>query len=288
MFDYADAAVEAAMGAGARYADARVMDRRHESMNARDGEIEALTQEGSVGIGVRALIGSGWGFFSTADLSVEAARQAGAQAAAIARASASVPGADLELTPVEARTDHWENPVEVDPLGVPLAEKGDLLVAATKAMKEHGADVAMATYDVWDTTKWLTSSEGHRIDQRIRECGASMEATVNGEAETQRRSYPGIRGQYGTQQGGAHVVVGRWPARRASRRRPGSSSPLRSARALTPPTSSSARSRWPSRSMSRLATPLSSTGSSVGRPHSPGPPGWTLGSSARCDSAVTS
>jgi TldD protein len=58
MFEYADAAVEAAMGAGARYADARVMDRRHESMNARNGEVEGLTQEGSVGIGVRALIGS--------------------------------------------------------------------------------------------------------------------------------------------------------------------------------------------------------------------------------------
>ena len=88
MFEYADAAVEAALGAGARYADARVMDRRHESMNARNGEIEGLTQEGSVGIGVRALIGSGWGFFSTADLSLEAARTAGAHAAAIARAPA--------------------------------------------------------------------------------------------------------------------------------------------------------------------------------------------------------
>ena len=81
---------------------------------------------------------------------------------------------------------------------MPLAEKGDLLVGATTAMTEHGADVAMASYDVWDTTKWLASSDGHRIDQRIRECGAAMEANVNGEAETQRRSYPGIRGQFGT------------------------------------------------------------------------------------------
>ena len=58
--------------------------------------------------------------------------------------------------------------------------------------------MALAGYDVWDTTKWLASSEGHRIDQRIRECGAHMEATANGESESQRRSYPGIRGQYGT------------------------------------------------------------------------------------------
>jgi TldD protein len=198
MFEYADAAVEAALGAGARYADARVMDRRHESMDARNGEIEALTQESSTGLGVRALIGSGWGFFATADLDAESAREAGRRAAAIARASASVPGAELELTPVEARTDHWENPVVEDPMAVPLSEKGDLLAGVTATMREHGADVALAGYDIWDTTKWLTSSEGHRIDQRIRECGAHMEATVNGEAETQRRSYPGIRGQYGT------------------------------------------------------------------------------------------
>ncbi|HEU4863277.1 MAG TPA: DNA gyrase modulator, partial [Candidatus Limnocylindria bacterium] len=107
MFELAEAAVEAAIAAGARYADARVMDRRHESMNARNGEIEGLSQDGAVGIGVRALIGSGWGFFSTAQLTREAAHAAGAQAAAIARASASVPGADLELTPVEVRQDHW-------------------------------------------------------------------------------------------------------------------------------------------------------------------------------------
>ena len=105
MFELAEAAVEAAIAAGARYADARVMDRRHESMAARNGEIEGMTQEGSVGIGVRALIGSGWGFFATADLSTDSARAAGSRATAIARASASVPGADLELTPVEARQD---------------------------------------------------------------------------------------------------------------------------------------------------------------------------------------
>jgi len=198
MFEYADAAVEAALAAGARYADARVMDRRHESMNARDGEVEGLTQESSVGIGVRALIGSGWGFYATADLSIETATAAGARAAAIARASASVAGPDLELASVEVRQDSWSNAVVEDPLTVPLAEKGDLLVAATRTMKEHGADVALAGYDAWDTTKWLVSSEGHRIDQHIVECGAHMNATANGESETQRRSYPGIRGQYGT------------------------------------------------------------------------------------------
>ena len=65
-------------------------------------------------------------------------------------------------------------------------------------MVEHGADLAEGLYQIWDTAKWFVSSEGHRIDQRIRECGAGIMATAIGDGETQRRSYPAARGQYGT------------------------------------------------------------------------------------------
>jgi TldD protein len=116
----------------------------------------------------------------------------------VARASARVPGKDLELAPVEAQQASWSNEVREDPWSVSLAEKGDLLEGVTRAMQEHGADIAEAAYNAWDTRKWLVSSEGHRIDQRIVECGADMAATAVGEQETQRRSYPGVRGQYGT------------------------------------------------------------------------------------------
>ena len=63
-FDVAAAAVQAAMDAGARYADARVMERRYEAMAARNGEVESVTQDEDAGVGVRALVGSGWGFFA--------------------------------------------------------------------------------------------------------------------------------------------------------------------------------------------------------------------------------
>jgi TldD protein len=65
-------------------------------------------------------------------------------------------------------------------------------------MRESGADLAEASHRIWDTRKWFVSSEGTKVDQRILECGAAMSATAVGEGETQRRSYPGIRGQYGT------------------------------------------------------------------------------------------
>ncbi|MFI7487381.1 TldD/PmbA family protein [Micromonospora echinaurantiaca] len=197
-FDAATAAVQAALDAGARYADARVMHRRYESMSARNGEIEELAQDESIGLGVRALVGSSWGFHAVPDLSDAAARDAGRRAARTAAASASVPGPAVDLVPTGAATASWASPCTVDPLGVPLSSKADLLVGATRTMAEHGADVAEGLYQVWDTTKWFVSSEGHRIDQRIRECGGGISATSIGDGETQRRSYPSYRGQYGT------------------------------------------------------------------------------------------
>src|SRR5437762_483066 len=89
-FDSAGAAVEAALAAGARYADARVMHRRYESMTALNGEIEELSPDEDAGPGVRALGGAGWGFFAVPDLDPAAVRRAGERAAAIAVASASV------------------------------------------------------------------------------------------------------------------------------------------------------------------------------------------------------
>ncbi|MEV1285753.1 TldD/PmbA family protein [Micromonospora sp. NPDC049679] len=205
-FDAATAAVQAALDAGARYADARVMHRRYESMSARNGDIEELSQNEDAGIGVRALVGSSWGFYAVPDLSDGAARAAGGRAAEIAAASARVAGPGVDLVPAEAVTASWASPCESDPLSVALSDKGDMLAHATKTMREHGSDVAEGLYQIWDTSKWFVSSEGHRIDQHIRECGAGISATVIGDGETQRRSYPSYRGQYGTR--GWELVAG--------------------------------------------------------------------------------
>src|SRR5829696_2310765 len=171
---------------------------RYESMAARNGDVEDLVQRESVGVGVRALVGSSWGFVAVPDPTDAEARRAGERAAAVARASALVAGPEVSLVPVEVRQASWASPCQEDPLSVPLAEKGDLVAGLTATMRAAGVQLAEASYQVWDTTKWFVSSEGARIEQRVRECGAAMSATAIGTGETQRRSYPGIRGQYGT------------------------------------------------------------------------------------------
>ncbi|WP_341717520.1 TldD/PmbA family protein [Micromonospora sp. FIMYZ51] len=197
-FDAGEVAVQAALDAGARYADARVMHRRYESMSARNGDIEELTQDESLGLGVRALVGSSWGFHAVPDVTERTARDAGRRAARTAAASGLVPGPAVDLIGATPVTASWSSACAVDPLGVSLATKGDLLTAATRTIVEHGADLGEGLYQIWDTAKWFVSSEGHRIDQRIRECGGGISATSIGDGETQRRSWPSYRGQYGT------------------------------------------------------------------------------------------
>jgi TldD protein len=200
MLDLATAAVDAALAAGARYADARAMVVRHESVEARNGVVEGLTQGDRAGIGVRALIGQAWGFQATPTLSAAAAREAGAGAAAVARASGRLPGPPLDLAPAPVVEATWSSTWVEHPIDdVGLAEKADLLVAATEAANGAGAPLAQAHLQAWDTEKWFASSEGSRVTQRLVECGAGFEATAIGDGETQRRSLPGVRGQYGTQ-----------------------------------------------------------------------------------------
>ena len=197
-FDAAERAVQAALDAGATYADARVMRRRHESMSARNGEIESITDTADAGIGVRALQGSGWGFFATPDLDDAGLRRAGEFAAETARASAVVSRDGVPMIPSEPVAGSWANVHEIDAFDVSLSEKGDLLVRCTDVVREHGADVATGSYRIWDTEKWFVSSEGHRIDQHVREAGAGIVGIAIGDGETQVRSYPAARGQYAT------------------------------------------------------------------------------------------
>lgn len=200
MMELALAAVDAAVAAGARYADARAMVVRHEAMEARNRVVEDLSQSEDAGLGVRALMGSSWGFQATPTLTPAAARAAGAGAVAVARASSRVAGPPLQLAPVPIVVDSWTSRWVEHPLDdVSPADKADLLVAATGAANDAGVPLAQANYQAWDTEKWFASSGGSRVHQHIVECGAVVDATAIGDGETQRRSYPGVRGQYGTQ-----------------------------------------------------------------------------------------
>ena len=208
MFDEASLAVQAALDAGAQYADARVVFSKAETINVQNQNLSQLDRSEHAGVGVRALIGSSWGFAATGELTPAAIRAAGERAAAISRASGLVSGPPMEFADVEINDTFWETPYEEDPFEVSLSEKVDTLIEVTKTMQGvGGVAIATGTMAFFDTNKWFVSSQGHRIHQHIVESGGGYDATAIGDAETQRRSYPQSFGQYET---GGYEKVRAW------------------------------------------------------------------------------
>ncbi len=194
------------MAAGAVYADARVTARTTRSINVQNADVEDISLGEDTGVGVRALIGSSWGFFATDQLTTAAARRAGERAAEIARASASVPGAPIELADVPIDQATWVTPHEQHPMQVSMADQADLLVASTRTMLEvPEVKLARGSLEFWDIHTWLVSSQGHRIDQTLVLSGGGISAMAIGDGETQIRSYPQSFGQF--ESGGWETVL---------------------------------------------------------------------------------
>src|SRR5256885_11661009 len=96
--DLCASAVEAALAAGASYADARALVRRNQTIATKNGRVEAVRDVESEGIGVRVLVGGAWGFASDRRLTQAGAAAAAQRAGAFARVA---PGShERRLAPV--------------------------------------------------------------------------------------------------------------------------------------------------------------------------------------------
>jgi len=88
-------ALDTARRRGAEYADIRLVANREQRIVVRNGVVETMTADESVGLGIRAVYQGAWGFASTRELTTAAADQAAAQAVQIARASAGQKGVGM-------------------------------------------------------------------------------------------------------------------------------------------------------------------------------------------------
>jgi TldD protein len=185
------AAVEAAMNAGATYADARVVKQEHESVQVKNGRVEGVLQDESLGIGVRVIAEGAWGFAATASLSAQAVTDTAREAVRVARASARAASERIEMSPVEPVTAEWASPCRQDPFSVPLDEKIGLLLDLDKLMRHHKAvRVAEGSLNSFRVDQYFASSEGSDIHQTKTECGGLLQATAVGNGEVQTRSFP--------------------------------------------------------------------------------------------------
>jgi TldD protein len=195
----AEAAVDAALGAGASYADARAVTLRRQFVITKNGQLDDVSDGESEGIGVRVLVNGAWGFAGIGRLDDDAARDTALRATEFARAA---PGShETSLAPVEAHTGDYRTPLEKDPFSVPLSEKIDLCLRAEEGMKHADVKVTLAMVRAQREHKVLVSSEGTNVEQDIYESGGGIDAYASADDISQIRSYPsqhsGISGQGG-------------------------------------------------------------------------------------------
>src|ERR1051326_943348 len=104
MRDIAEAALQAALDAGASYADVRMQEIETEELSVRNAVLETAEHDTSAGLGVRVLLDGAWGFAATFELDGDAPQRAARLAADVARASATVKKHDVALASVEPQT----------------------------------------------------------------------------------------------------------------------------------------------------------------------------------------
>jgi TldD protein len=215
MLELAKTAVDDAIAAGARYADARAITRRSQSISTRNREVDAVSDGESEGIGVRVLVDGAWGFACDRRLSADGARDAARRAAAFARASASRSRSRVELAPVAPARGEYRTPARRDPVDVPLDEKISLCLRAEEEMRRPGVEVTQAFVRAQREERAFASSEGAAVVQEFCECGAGIDALALADGRVQTRSYPSSHGGSSAQAGWEYVeelgIVGEAP-----------------------------------------------------------------------------
>ena len=197
MKDLAEAALNAAQVKGAGYADVRVDERVQQDIVVKNGQLAAVSDDASEGFGVRVLVDGAWGFAGSDRLGSEEVEAVVERAVRIARASARVRSAPVNLGPAVTSRGRYRTPVERDPFKVPLSEKVDLLLRADQAMGSvKGVTIREGSMEFIRHRKLFASSEGALTEQELFESGAGIEATATSPDEVQNRSYPNSFGRH--------------------------------------------------------------------------------------------
>lgn len=199
------AALDAAAGSNAAYADARIVETTTESIAVRGPVVESLDHSTSEGIGVRVLLDGAWGYAATRRLDETAATEVAARAVEVARAGA-VLSPHVELVPEPVHVTAWTTPVQKDPFAVAVDDKVGLLSTAARALEAiAGVTIGRATMDLWRQRTIFGSTEGSLIEQDLIHSGAGIDAVAVDGGDVQTRSYPGsFRGHSGS--GGYEIV----------------------------------------------------------------------------------
>lgn len=175
----ADAALNAARGRGATYADVRIGRYLNQFIQSRETKVQNITNTESYGAGVRVIADGTWGFAATSDVTEDGVAAAAAQAVAIARANARLQTEPVRLAPQRGFGEvSWRTPIEKSAFEVPLSEKVDLLLAVANEGLKAGANFVNAGLFLVNEQKYFASTDGSYIDQDVHRIWPNFGITV--------------------------------------------------------------------------------------------------------------
>jgi len=194
----AEVALSAARTAKASYCDVRIGRYLNQSVITREHQVGNVTNRESSGVGVRVIVNGAWGFAATHQQTEAAVRGAVEQAAAIARANATIQTRPVQLAPTPAVGDvRWQTPVRRNAMAVPIQDKVELLLALNSAALDAGADFINSTLFLVNEQKYFASTDGSYIDQDVHRIWAPMTITAIDKASGKFRTREGLSSPMG-------------------------------------------------------------------------------------------
>jgi len=189
------AQLEEALGAlrnpSLRYADIRYTATSDQDVKVRNGEVDHLASTVDRAVGVRVLVGNGWGFAASSDVSEESIRKTAQRALEVAAASNIASTQVVTLSEVQPHVANWSSKYEIDPWSIPMDRKIAHLLEATEPMRgDPRIQQVIGDISSYRQEKVFASTAGSFIEQTTTEMGGGIEAMAIDGDELQRRTYP--------------------------------------------------------------------------------------------------
>lgn len=189
-------ALDTAKMKGASYADIRFVETNQERLVVRNGVVETITKDESIGFGVRVLVNGSWGFASSPTLTPRNIDETTLLAVKIAKASSVLQRKPVNLGPPVTSKGTYVTPIQIDPFGISIERKIDLLLQSDKAMASvQSVRSRLSSLVFIRERKTFANTEGAYTEQTIYESGGGIQSTAVGADEVQRRSYPQMNGR---------------------------------------------------------------------------------------------
>ncbi|MCX7948040.1 MAG: TldD/PmbA family protein [candidate division WOR-3 bacterium] len=188
------------------YGDIRLINEEEEIIEYKNGEIENISHNLEIGIGIRVMYRGFWGFSSTSSLEIDSVYKTIKEAIEIAKASYSIGKGGLKLTEEEVHIDEYITNIQIDPFNVPLEEKLNIMEGVDKVLRSESRIKLVEQYmNFIKTEKFFASTEGAFIHQVIYHSGGGYTAYAFSDEDFQFRSYPASHG--GDMKSGGFEVI---------------------------------------------------------------------------------